>query len=68
MFENILKIPKYGSFLMILVSVKNAYKVFVFLKVFQKSVCEKDVLFFVSKRLTIFYPYSRSFMLFSAFR
>ena len=37
-----LKMPKFGNFVMILVSVENAYKVFI-LKIFQKSVCVKNV-------------------------
>ena len=45
MFENILKMPKYDNFVMILVSVKNAYKVFVFENISEKSVYVKDVLF-----------------------
>ena len=43
MFENTLKMPKYGKFVMILVSVKNEYKVFILEnisgKVFVKKRC-----------------------------
>ena len=40
-FENILKMPKFDNFVMILVSVQNTYKVFI-LKIFQKRsvLCE----------------------------
>ena len=52
-FENISKMPKFGNFVMILISVENAYKVFV-LKIFQNSVCVKrDV--FMSRRLKAIY-------------
>ena len=63
-FENILKMPKYDNFVMILVLVKNAYRVFVFENT-SKSVLEKDVLKNVRKRLKVFYPYSKSLVLFS---
>ena len=65
-FKNVLKMPKFGNFVMILVSLRMHTKCFLSLKNIQKSVCEKMFVlkFDYERAINSCLPTQKSFVLF----